>query len=336
VVLLNRSDSAQTVTVKFADAGLGGAVSVRDLEARKQLGSFTGSYTATVPADGTAMLLLSGTDALPGVDLGGTATGDPALVRVNDADSTVFVRGANGRLEEQSTTNSGAWSGTWTQLGGPGGGGILGQPAAYAGPDGSIALFVRGDDSQAYQRTYADGAWGPWIALGGHLADAPTVAYSGPGSWLLTATGTDGRIWTRGANSGWSSIGTPAGLSVYGRPSAVTEGSTTYVAVRTNDDAVWLDTATAGGSWSGWTGLGGTVSDSPTLLATSSGLRLFARASDYTVWENDLAGGTWAGWTKENSFTSDDLNGSVGAVVDGGGASIAYRGIDGHLHLTEL
>jgi alpha-galactosidase len=43
--------------------------------------------------------------------LGGQATGDPALVHVNDADSAAFVRGADGALEEQTTTGSGAWPG---------------------------------------------------------------------------------------------------------------------------------------------------------------------------------------------------------------------------------
>ncbi len=336
VVLLNRSDSPKTMTVRFADAGLGGRVSVRDLEARRQLGTFTGSYTTTVPADGTAMLLLTGTDALPGTDLGGSAAGDPALVRADDGRSAVFVRGADGRLKEQTTTNSGAWSGRWTDLGGPAGRGILGQPAALAGQDGSIDLFVRGADSQAYRRTFAHGAWGPWIPLGGELADAPTVARTGSGSWLLTATGTDGQVRTRGANGGWTGIGAPAGLSVHGRPSVVTEGSDTYVAVRTNDDSVWLDTADAHGDWSGWTGLGGTVSASPTLLATAGGVRLFDRASDYTVWENDLTGGTWSGWSKDDEFTSDDYDGALGAALDDGGAQVAYRGIDGHVHLTRV
>lgn len=340
VVLLNRSDSPQTMTVTFADAGLGGSVAVQDLEAQKKLGGFTGSYTTTVPADGTAMLLLSGTDALPGTGLGGSASADPALVRVNDTRGGVttaaFVRGANGRLEEQTANNAGTWSGKWADLGGPNGGGILGQPAAYAGPDGSVDLFVRGDDSHAYRRTLAHGVWGPWISLGGQrLADAPTVAYTSPDSWTLTGTGTDGQIWTRGAHGGWTSIGTPAGLSVYGRPSAVTEGSTTYVAIRANDDSVYLDTRNADGAWSGWTGLGGTVSGSPTLLATGSGVRLFERASDYTLWEDDLTGATWS-WSKDTQFGSDDYSGAFGAVQDGADAEIAYRGVDGHVHVTQL
>ena len=337
VVLLNRSDTAQSMTVQFADAGLSGSVSVRDLTARQDLGSSTTSYTTTVPADGTAMLLLTGTDALPGTDLGGTATGDPALVRVNDADSAVFVRGASGALEEQTTTSAGAWSGTWTGLGGPTGGQIVGQPAAYPAPDGSIDLFVLGTDGHAYRRTFADGAWGGWTLLGGNLADAPTVAYTGPGSWTLTATGTDGQIWALTSSGGWSAVAPPAGLSVYGRPSAVTDGTTTYVAIRTDDDSVWLDTSSTAGQWAGWTSLGGTISDSPTLLETEGRVYLFARASDYTLWENNLTSGTWSGWFKRTEFTSDDYDGAFGAAAgDGGFASIAYRGIDGRVHITEL
>ncbi|HTI19869.1 MAG TPA: hypothetical protein VL652_02690, partial [Kutzneria sp.] len=337
VVLLNRSDSAQSMTVQFADAGLSGSVAVRDLTARKDLGTDTTSYTTTVPADGTVMLLLSGTDALPGASLGGHATGDPALVQVNDADSAAFVRGADGSLQEQTTNNAGAWSGSWTGLGGPVAGKIVGQPAAYAAPDGSIDLFVLGTDGHAYRRTFANGGWGAWTSLGGSLADAPTVAYTGPNQWTLAGTGTDGQIWTLTPTGGWKAIGTPSGLGVYGRPSAVTDGTTTYVAIRTNDDSIWLDTSGAAGTWSGWTGLGGTVSNSPTLLETEGRVYLFVRASDYTVWENNLTSGSWSGWFKRNEFTSDDFGGAFGAAAGAGGfAWIDYRGIDGQVHLIEL
>ncbi|MBR7832088.1 glycoside hydrolase family 27 protein [Actinospica durhamensis] len=337
VVLLNRSDTAQSMSVQFAQAGLSGSVSVRDLTARQGLGSFTTSYTTTVPADGTAMLLLTGTDALPGSSLGGQASADPALVHVNDADSAAFVRGADGGPEEQTTTNSGAWSGTWTELGGPTGGEIVGQPAAYANADGSLDVFVLGTDAQVYRNTFADGAWQGWSSLGGSLADAPTVAYTGPNAWTLVGTGTDGQIWTLTATGGWSALSPPTGLSVYGRPSAVTDGTTTYVAVRTDDDSVWLDTSSAAGQWSGWTGLGGTVSDSPTLLETEGRVYLFARASDYTTWEDNLTSGSWSGWFERAEFTSDVYNGSFGAAAgDDGHAWITYRGIDGQVHLIEL
>jgi alpha-galactosidase len=332
IVLLNTSDTAQSMTVDFADAGLSGGVRVRDLLSERSEGTYTTSYTTTVPATGSVMLLLTGTDAEPGISLGGHATGDPALARVNDADQAVFVRGPGGRLEEQNTTNPG----TWTDLGGPVDGRIVGQPAAYANSDGSLDLFVTGTDGHAYQRTFANGQWGRWTDLGGNLASAPTVAYAGPGAWTLTATGTDGQIWTLTTDGGWAAIGTPPGMTVYGRPSAVTDGTTTYVAVRVNDDSIWLDTYD-NGQWSGWTSLGGTVSDSPTLLSTLGRVYLFVRASDYTVWENNLTAGAWSGWFERTEFTSDDYNGAFGAAAgDDGYAWISYRGIDGHVHLIEL
>ena len=98
-----------------------------------------------------------------------------------------------------------------------------------------------------------------------------------------------------------------------------------------------LDTSPAPGQWSGWTSLGGTISDSPTLLETEGRVYLFARASDYTLWENNLTSGSWSGWFKRTEFTSDDYNGAFGAAAgDGGFAWITYRGIDGHVHLIEL
>jgi alpha-galactosidase len=331
IVLLNTSDTAQSMTVDFADAGLSGGVRVRDLLSERSEGTYTTSYTTTVPATGSVMLLLTGTDAEPGVNLGGHATGDPAVVRVNDTDEAVFVRGSGGRLEEQANPE-----GPWTDLGGPVDGRIVGQPAAYANSDGSLDLFVTGTDGHAYRRTFANGQWSRWTDLGGNLASAPTVAYTGPGDWTLTATGTDGQIWTLTTDGGWTAIGTPPGMTVYGRPSAVTDGTTTYVAVRVNDDSIWLDTSAAG-QWSGWTSLGGTVSDSPTLLSTLGRVYLFVRASDYTVWENNLTAGAWSGWFERTEFTSDDYNGAFGAAAgDDGYAWISYRGIDGHVHLIEL
>ena len=100
VVLLNRSDSAAAMTVTFANAGLTGSVAVRDLRARAGLGSHTGSYTTTVPAHGTALVKLSGTDLEPGTDIGGSATAGPAVVRFDDTHVDTFARTANGSVAD--------------------------------------------------------------------------------------------------------------------------------------------------------------------------------------------------------------------------------------------
>jgi len=61
VLLLNRSTSAGSITVRFSDVGLGAAASVRNVWAAQDLGSQMTSYSATVPAQDSVLLLLTGT-----------------------------------------------------------------------------------------------------------------------------------------------------------------------------------------------------------------------------------------------------------------------------------
>jgi hypothetical protein len=62
VVLLNRTGSAATITANWADLGLAGPASVRDLWAATDRGSFTGSYATSVPAGQAVLLTVTGTD----------------------------------------------------------------------------------------------------------------------------------------------------------------------------------------------------------------------------------------------------------------------------------
>ncbi|CAN7588651.1 RICIN domain-containing protein [Paenibacillus sp. LjRoot56] len=54
------------MTVNFASLGLSSAVAVRDLWAKANVGSFTTSYTTTVPSHGSVILKLSGSEAATG------------------------------------------------------------------------------------------------------------------------------------------------------------------------------------------------------------------------------------------------------------------------------
>ncbi|MFB8443490.1 glycoside hydrolase family 27 protein [Streptomyces niveus] len=344
VVLLNRSDKAAARTVTFADAGLTGDVAVRDVRARAGRGSHSGSYTVTVPAHGTAFLTLAGRDDAPGASLGTRSTASPALVRDGDR-LTAFTRGADGSLRQQSGRD-GRWSSRTTDLGGPTGGRILGQPAAYtsAAEPGRIDVFVRGTDDAAYRRAFTDGRWGRWQKLGGSLADAPSVAYESAERWTLFAHDEDGQIRSRGPRSGWTTLGAPEQRTVYGRPSAVVdEAGRTHVAVRTAEDAVWWRVRDTAGDWSAWTSLGGTVSGSPTLVAVDGGVRLYARAGDYTLWqrayESDASGssgsGAWGDWSAREEFVSGVFDGALGATAGPGDTVLtAFRGVDGRVHQT--
>ncbi|MFJ6821512.1 glycoside hydrolase family 27 protein [Streptomyces niveus] len=345
VVLLNRSDKAAARTVTFADAGLTGDVAVRDVRARAGRGTHSGSYTVTVPAHGTAFLTLAGRDDAPGASLGTRSTASPALVRDGDR-LTAFTRGADGSLRQQSGRD-GHWSSRTTDLGGPTGGRILGQPAAYtsAAEPGRIDVFVRGTDDAAYRRAFTDGRWGRWQKLGGSLADAPSVAYESAERWTLFAHDEDGQIRSRGPRSGWTTLGAPEQRTVYGRPSAVVdEAGRTHVAVRTAEDAVWWRVRDTAGDWSAWTSLGGTVSGSPTLVAVDGGVRLYARAGDYTLWQraydsegpNGSSSG-WGDWSARGEFVSGVFDGALGATAGPGDTVLtAFRGVDGRVHQTGL
>ncbi|MFJ8057954.1 glycoside hydrolase family 27 protein [Streptomyces sp. NPDC096142] len=328
VVLLNRSDQPALRTVQFADAGLGGPVRVRDLRARADRGTHTGSYTVEVPAHGTALLKLTGTDAVPGTNLGQRTTAGPAVVRDGDT-LTTFLRGPHGSLVQQA-------GGRTRDLGGPAKGRILGQPAAYASAGGRIDVFVRGADSRVYRRVYAAGRWSGWQSLGGRVADAPSVAFTDPGHWTLFATGTDGQVVQRGPSTGWSSLGAPGGRAVYGRPSAVVDArGRVQVAVRTAADDVWTRTRETSGEWSSWASVGGTVSGSPTLVAVGDAVVLYARAADYTLWQQRYENGAWQGWTKQQAFPSAVFDGALGAVAGpDGSVDAVFQGVDGYVHRT--
>jgi alpha-galactosidase len=341
VALLNRNDAAQSITVNFADVALGGPVRVRDLWARTDVDAdsaspgvqtFTGSYTVAVPAHGVAMLSLTGTDDVPGSSLGGDASASPALVRVDDTHATAFVRGTDGALL-QNVRNGATWATRWTELGGPVGGKILGQPAAYGSAGGRIDVFVRGTDNGVWQRTYSAGDWGPWTNLGGTVTDAPTVAWSSPTEWTAFARATDGTVWSRTATTGWTGIGAPDNRPIYGRPSAVIDDSgVLHVAVRTRTDEVWLRTRT-GSTWSDWTNLGGTVSGSPTLLATSGRVYLFVLAADNRLWQRNFVDGGWGGWFRRSELPTDAFRGAPAAAAGGNGSAwLAVRGVDGKVH----
>ncbi|MGX9888167.1 ricin-type beta-trefoil lectin domain protein [Streptomyces sp. NPDC002276] len=76
VVLLNRTSSAQNITVRWSDLGLTSAsATVRDLWAQSNLGSYATSYTVSVPAGGSVLLKVSGGTEAASTNYTATSTG---------------------------------------------------------------------------------------------------------------------------------------------------------------------------------------------------------------------------------------------------------------------
>jgi alpha-galactosidase len=151
VALWNRGAAPASIQVDWRDLGLGtGAATVRDLHARADRGSFTGSYSATVPAHGVALLRVAGTET-------------PDAVRITKTDSrtltdlqirTEFLVNddwhddveATGTLDHSTTLNldgNGAtWNGTrWT-------GNLLTTGSSTAGP--AVVTINRTDPRTVY------------------------------------------------------------------------------------------------------------------------------------------------------------------------------------------
>jgi alpha-galactosidase len=107
--------------------------------------------------------------------------------------------------------------------------------------------------------------------------------------------------------------------------------------VRTASDDIWTLSRDTSGQWSVWSALGGTVSGSPTLVTVGDRVLLYARAGDYTLWQQRYEAGAWQGWSKRQEFPSAAFDGALGAVAGANDAVDAvYRGVDGTVHRTTL
>ena len=151
VALWNRGAAAASIQVDWRDLGLGtGAATVRDLHARADRGSFTGSYSVTVPSHGVALLRVAGTETPDAVRI--TKTDSRTLTDlqirteflVNDDWHDDFE--TTGTFDHSTTLNvngNGAtWNGTrWT-------GNLLTTGSSTAGP--AVVTVNRTDPRTIY------------------------------------------------------------------------------------------------------------------------------------------------------------------------------------------
>lgn len=196
---------------------------------------------------------------------------------------SLYVTGNDGRVWSTfwpADPTGTDWSGWFALDGGPF---PPGAPVAAShtrpGLDGSISLFVSGNDGQAWSTFWpkAPGSleWSTWFPLGGVLTPGAPVTAVRPrigveGSVTLVAVGQDGRVWScywpapsSSDWSGWFALGEntfPLGATVTAvRPRDEPDGSVTLVVVGHDGrtwSCYWPDTA---GLWSGWFPLGDAV-----------------------------------------------------------------------------
>jgi hypothetical protein len=215
------------------------------------------------------------------------------------------------------------------------GGALLGGPAAAAPSAGAVQALVRGTDGVLYGRySPSAGVWAGWTSWGGRLSARPAAVATGGGRVDAFVRGTDGALYQRwsgpaGLAAGWLKVG---GLLAAGAgPAAAALGAgSPYVLVRGTDNALWSRYYRAG-SWSGWTSMGGVLTDDPAAAAPGPGqLAIFAKGVDGALWTRSLGAAGWSGWSSLGGALS---SGPAAAVSSGGRLDVFVVGTDGHTYV---
>ena len=157
----------------------------------------------------------------------------------------VFAKGMDGIMYQKTWTPASGW-GSWTRVGGQ----LTSSPAAVSRGTGLIEVHARGTDAADWYTSYYNGAWHPWISLGGQIAsgtgpaagawDVNSFAPHPPGEGVFVA-GTDGamyqKIWTAASGwSGWQNLGGQLKSS----PTVAMQGHAIEILVRWSNDYIYL------------------------------------------------------------------------------------------------
>lgn len=179
------------------------------------------------------------------VPLGAPAAGmveGPVTISRNGSVCNVYVWGGDNALWQGAY-----YDGQWHGWGRHEDGGVLASVPALGsmGPDHEH-VFVRGTDSQVWQKWWTAGSgWSGWIPLG-----APEVGFVGAPATVsrnstvcnLYVRGTDDALWQRAYHDGewhpWATHGDPGVLDAVPAPGAP-DGEHEHVFVRGADDQVW-------------------------------------------------------------------------------------------------
>jgi hypothetical protein len=269
----------------------------------------------------------------------------------------VFMRDANGNLEQKwYTLGPNAWSG-WLSLGAPAGTALAGDPlVTNTGITGNENVFVAGANGSLYEIWYTPSAhaWSGWLSLGAPsgttLVGEPFVLKSVTGNENVFMRGANGslyEIWytpSAHAWSGWLSLGAPSGTTVAGDPyvniSSVTGNENVFVrAANGSLYQIWYTPSVH--AWSGWQSFGApsgtTVEGDPFVISSVTGNEnVFVRAANgnlYQIWYTPSAH-AWSGWLSFGAPSGTSLTGDPFVTITGitANENVFMRGANGNLY----
>jgi glucose/arabinose dehydrogenase len=176
---------------------------------------------------------------------------------------------------------------------------------------------------------------GRWFGLGGQglVASGPAVTAWSAGRLDVFVRGTDGQLWHKWYQGGWSGWEALGGLITDGPAAAAWSAGRLDVFVRGTDGQLWHKWYQGG--WSGWEALGGLITDGPAAAAWSAGrLDVFVRGTDGQLWHKWYQGG-WSGWEALGGLITDGPGvaswgpGRLDVVVRGANGAGVHRWFDG-------
>ncbi len=207
----------------------------------------------------------------------------------------------------------------WNCLGGY----LTSSPSMIQDVEGRIHVFVRGGDN-----TLWDSVDGTWAGLGGYITSDPYAVIDDDGQIHIFVQGSDGALWDRMLDGDW----VPLGGGIASNPCAVLlpEGDHLKIAVKGEDDALWIndfDTETLTGTWSYF---GGEITSNPYVIFDALGImHVFVRGSDGALYEN--ADGSWlghGGYITSDAIPAFDSESALCTFVRGGDGAL-WEFVDG-------
>lgn len=169
----------------------------------------------------------------------------------------------------------------------------ISHPALVQHVDGTLTMFVRGQNNKLVQRGYEKSKWSGWRNHGGQMASAAGVVsrdprnfeifYLAPNKNVIHRSIVDGRMLPQ-RNLGGSGTSTPAVV--------MTPGGIIHMFIRGLNGKLVQRTRYANGNWSGWKNHGGELTSAPSAVIYPSGMiKVFYRGIKNNVYHRRLVGG---------------------------------------------
>ena len=179
------------------------------------------------------------------------------------------------------------------------------NPAATSRAPGQVSVFIRGADGTLQVSDLSDGAFTPWLSLGGYLDSGPGGAGRTTENTDMFVRGGDGALYQKSwtPSGGWTGF-YPFGHQMLSAPTvSVRRGSGIL-------DLFWrgVDNGIEAKSWvpsSGWTDVNNTQLDpgltaaAPAAVSRNNGMvDVIVRGTNDRVYLNAYNGSAWSGWAE--------------------------------------